>query len=78
LGHVDLVGQLLDRVGVEGDQPVEAGDQGDPLRLAPQLPPGARGRRLFEGIDEQLQGAFVDRPGVGRQWGGLWQRHAVP
>ena len=28
LPHVDLVGQLLDCVGVERDQPVEARDQG--------------------------------------------------
>src|SRR5947207_8796429 len=34
-------GQLLDRVGVERDQPVEARHEGDPLRLAPQVVPRA-------------------------------------
>src|SRR5205807_400984 len=38
LSHVDLVGQLLDRVGIECDQPVEARHQRDALRLAPPGP----------------------------------------
>ncbi len=64
LGHVDLVGQLLDGVGVECNQPVEPGNERDPFGLAPQLVPGALGRRLLERIDEQFQGPFVDRPGL--------------
>src|SRR5205807_2847939 len=76
LGHVDLVRELLDRVGVERDQPVESGNEGDALRLAPQLVPGAVGRRLLELVDEQLQGALVDRPGIVGEWSGL--RHAMP
>src|SRR5207237_1198042 len=78
LGHVDLVGQLLDRVGVERDQPVEAGDEGDALRLAPQLVPGTIGRRSLDLVDEELQGPLVDRPGVVAQWSGLRQRHTMP
>src|SRR5206468_12248915 len=50
--------------------------QGDPLRLAPQLVPGAFGRGFLEGSDEQREGAFVDRPGVVGQWVG--HRHVVP
>src|SRR3989449_6721728 len=76
LGHVDLVGQLLDRVGVEGDQPVEARDQGDPFRLAPQLVPGALGRGFLELVGERLEGALVDRPGVVGEWVG--SRHVLP
>src|SRR2546425_949887 len=64
------MGQLLDRVGVEGDQPVEARDQGDPFRLAPQLVPGALGRGFLELFGERLEGALVDRPGVVGEWDG--------
>src|SRR2546425_5135423 len=64
------MGQLLDRVGVEGDQPVEARDQGDPFRLAPQLVPGALGRGFLELVGERLEGALVDRPGVVGEWDG--------
>ena len=78
LGHVDLVGQLLDRVGIEGDQPVEPGDKSDALRLAPQLVPGALGRGFLELGGERGEGALVDDPGVVGQWVGLGQRHAVP
>ena len=51
LSHVDLVGQLLDRVGVERDQPIEARDERDPLRFAPQFVPGALGGRFFDLFD---------------------------
>src|SRR2546428_4132116 len=45
LGHVDLVRQLPDGVGVAPDQPLETGDQSNPFGLAPQLVPGATSRR---------------------------------
>ena len=72
LGHVDLVGQLLDRVRVEGDQPVEARHQRDPLRLAPQIVPGAVAGGRPELRGERRERAFIDRPGVlvGRAWRG--------
>src|SRR2546428_8733425 len=72
LGHVDRVRQLLDGVGVEGDQPVETGNERNPLRLPPQLVPGAIGGWLLELFDEQRERRLVDHPGgVGlREWVG--------
>jgi len=62
LGDVDLVRQLLDGVPAQRDEPVEARDERDVLRLAPQLVPSARCRRSVELLGKQLQRAFVDRP----------------
>jgi len=65
------VGQLLDGVGIERDQAVEARDQGDAFRLAPQLVPGAFGRGFLELVGESLEGVLVDDPGIGGQWLGV-------
>src|SRR6266702_7733206 len=62
LGDVDLVGQLLDRVGVERDQPVEARHERDPLGLATQVVPGSVCGRTLELLREQLERTLVDRP----------------
>src|SRR5947207_4662724 len=78
LGHVDLVRQLLDGVGVERDQPVETGNERNPLRLPPQLVPGAIGGWLLELFDEQRERTLVDRPGVVGKRVGVGQRHAAP
>src|SRR3989475_10725970 len=63
LGHVDLVRQLLDGVGVERDQPVETGDQSNPFGLAPQLVPGAIGRWVLALFGRQREGTLGDPPG---------------
>src|SRR5207237_8096350 len=60
--NVDLVRQLLDGVGAQRDEPVEARDERDVLRLAPQLVPGARRGRSVELPGKEVQRAFVDRP----------------
>src|SRR5439155_2419430 len=83
LGDVDLVGQLLDRVGVEGDRPVGAGHKGGPRRLAPQVVPGALGRRAPELLGEHRERALVYGPDVcgwcgwrlERGWGEWRLRH---
>src|SRR2546427_12853661 len=67
LGHVDLVRQLLDGVGVERDQPVETGDQSNPFGLAPQLVPGAIGRGLPELFDENPERKAAGPPARRRE-----------
>src|SRR3954470_10279813 len=45
---LDLVGELLDGVGVERDEAIKAGRQRDPLGLASKLCPDERACRLLE------------------------------
>jgi hypothetical protein len=66
------VRQLLDRVRVEGDEPVEAGDEGDPLGLAAEVEPPARRGLAGDGGGEGGERLLVDRPEVGRR--GLGRR----
>ena len=78
LGNVDLVRQLLDGVGAQRDEPVEARDERDVLRLAPQLVPGARRGRSVELPGKEVQRAFVDRPHRDSCIGHLPQREEGP
>jgi hypothetical protein len=66
LGDVDLVRELLDRVRVEGDEAIEAGDERDALGVTTELEPVARGSRPGDRLGKRGQGLLVDRPEVGR------------
>ena len=63
-GDVDLVGQLLDRVGVERDEAVEAGDEGELLRLTTKVEPGLVRGLGREGVRQGGEGGLVDGPEV--------------
>jgi hypothetical protein len=64
LGDVDLVGQLLDGVGADGEEPVEAWHERESFRFAPQLVPRAVGRRGLQLLGERGERAFVYRPDI--------------
>jgi hypothetical protein len=57
------VGELLDPVGAEGDEPVEGGEQGQLLGGPAEPEPGAAGGRPLESGAEAGEGVGVDVPG---------------
>src|SRR3954447_7917036 len=61
---LDLVGELLDGVGVERDETVEAGRQRDALRLASKLCPDEGTWRLVESARELGERALIDGPEI--------------
>src|SRR3954468_7231170 len=61
---LDLVGELLDGVGVERDETVEAGRERDPLGLASKLCPDERAWRLLQSARELGERALIDGPEI--------------
>src|SRR5256885_8994842 len=61
---LDLMGQLLDGIGIQGDQSIEAGRQGDLFRLAADGCPEERSGWRFEAASEFRQRPLVDGPEV--------------
>ena len=61
---LDLMGQLFDRVGVEGDEAIEARRQRNALGFAADVGPETGARWLLEPASEFGQRALVDGPKI--------------